>query len=219
MTDSIRERYLLASGDFISFARTLSDAEWSTRVPCTPLWTARDVLSHVSGVPDDALAGRLDGVASEPWTQSQVERNSAETVEDLLARWESQRVAFAEAVDAMGERRPPYDCHTHEHDVRHAIGRPGNRTSPLLEMAVESSRSADWPVAVRIELDDGTVIGSEDAPVRVAGLGRFELFRSRVGRRSREQVEAYDWSGDPGDVARVVQAWFLFGPSDVPIEE
>ena len=125
----IAVRYDEATRSFIDFARTLSDADWATPVPCTPLWTVRDVLSHVSGIPDDGLAGRTDGAATEPWTASQVERNAGFTVDELLERWEGQYEVFGAALEAMGEDRPPYDCHSHEHDIRHALGRPGRRDS------------------------------------------------------------------------------------------
>ena len=37
-----------------------------------------------------------------------------------------------------------------------------------------------------------------------------------LGRRSRSQVERYDWSGDP---SAVLDSWFLFGPAEHDIVE
>ena len=48
------------------------------------------MLSHVAGIPDDVFAGRIDGVATDPWTAAQVERNRSLAVDDLLARWDEQ---------------------------------------------------------------------------------------------------------------------------------
>jgi hypothetical protein len=45
------------------------------------------------------------------------------------------------------------------------------------------------------------------------------LFRSRLGRRSRQQVRSYDWQGSDADVEAVIDRWFSFGPSLVPIVE
>jgi len=45
------------------------------------------------------------------------------------------------------------------------------------------------------------------------------LFRSRLGRRSRGQARAYDWSGTDADTEAVIDGWFGFGPSLVPIVE
>ena len=211
-------RYNEASRSFIEFARTLSDAEWATPVPCTPLWTARDVLSHVSGIPDDGLAGRTDGAATEPWTASQVERNAGFTVEELLERWEDQYELFGAAIDSMGEERPPYDCHSHEHDVRHALGRPGNRDSAIIADAVPSmlANFVDVPVSIDVELDDDATIrtGRRDADTSVRlSTTRFEIFRSVLGRRTPGQVRSLDWIGDAAAVDTVVRAWFTFGPS------
>jgi hypothetical protein len=47
----------------------------------------------------------------------------------------------------------------------------------------------------------------------------FELFRSRLGRRSREQVRDYDWTGGDADIDVVLERWFNFGPSPLPIVE
>jgi hypothetical protein len=45
---------------------------------------------------------------------------------------------------------------------------------------------------------------------------RFETFRWRMGRRSRSQVQGFDWSGDP---APVIDQLFIFGPSPTDIVE
>lgn len=113
----IAELHLCASDFFIEFARTLDDTDWATTVPCTPESTVRDVLSHVSGIPDDALADRLDGVATDPWTAAQVERNAHLAVQGLLDRWEKQRKVFASAIESVAQRRPAFDCLAHDHHI------------------------------------------------------------------------------------------------------
>lgn len=221
---SISIRYSEAVESFVEFARTLTDEEWATHVPCTPLWTARDVLSHVAGVPDDGLSGRVDGAATDPWTQSQVERNADHDVEELLDRLLSQYELFGPAVDAMGEQRPPFDCHTHEHDIRHAIGRPGNRDSAIIDDASELFLRglADLIVRLTITYDDGSVheVGALDATASATlSTSKFEVFRSRLGRRSSDQVRALDWAGDEAAIEAVIAGWFLFGPSEIAIDE
>ncbi len=217
-------RYDEAARSFIGFARTLNDADWATPVPCTPLWTVRDVLSHVSGIPDDGLAGRTDGTATEPWTASQVERNSGFTVDELLERWEGQYEMFGAAIEAIGEARPPFDCHSHEHDIRHALGRPGNRDSAIITDGAHAMLAgfAGCSVAIAVELDDGTTVhtGRPDAAASVRlSTTRFEVFRSVLGRRTPHQVRGLDWTGDPAAIAAVVDGWFRFGPSETLIDE
>ncbi len=221
---SISIQYTEAVESFVEFARTLTDEEWATPVPCTPLWTARDVLSHVSGLPDDGLAGRVDGAATEPWTQSQVERNADLGVDELLDRMLSQYELFGDAIDAMGEGRPPFDCHSHEHDIRQAIGRPGNRESAIIDDASKTLlvNLADLPVGLTITYDDGSehVVGATDAPsAATLSISKFDMFRSRLGRRTPDQVRAFGWGGDEVAIDTVVAGWFGFGPSEIIIDE
>jgi hypothetical protein len=221
---SIRIRYTEAVESFVEFARTLTDDEWATPVPCTPLWTARDVLSHVSGLPDDGLAGRMDGAATEPWTQSQVERNADLGVGELLDRLLDQYELFGAAIDEMGEQRPPFDCHSHEHDIRHAIGRPGNRESAIINDASKMLlvNLAGLPVGLTITYEDGSehVVGATGAASNARlSISKFETFRSRLGRRTRDQVREFDWAGDETAVDAVMAGWFTFGPSQIVIDE
>jgi len=216
--------YREAVESFIEFARTLSEEDWKVDVSCNPGWTVRDVLSHVSGIPDDGLAGRTDGAATEPWTASQVERNAHFTVEELLERWESQYAIFGQAIAAMGEYRPPFDCHAHEHDVRQALGRPGNRDSAIIDDAAAAliTGFTDLPIALTVEFDDGAALdgGDPDADTTVRlATTRFEIFRSRLGRRTPGQLRSLDWSGDDAAIDQVVGAWFQFGPSEIEIVE
>lgn len=223
-TPGIAELYRLAHSSFHDLAVTLSADDWSTLVPCTPEWTVRDVLSHVSGIPDDAFAGRMEGAPGEEWTAAQVERNRGARVEELLDRWAQQASGFADVIESMGETRPPFDLHSHEHDVRHALGRPGGRSNAIVETAGYGLASVGGVgVHVTVELDDGRVVVSGDTASSSTAVLRdvsvFELFRSRLGRRSREQVRGYDWTGSDADVDAVLDRWFNFGPSPLPIVE
>ena len=182
------------------------------------------MLSHVSGIPDDAFAGRMEGAPGEAWTAAQVERNRDARVDELLDRWQQQASTFADVIESMGETRPPFDLHSHEHDLRQALGRPGGRSNVIVETAGSALASfSDVAVRVTVELDDGRTVVSGDADsaaaVVVRGLSTFELFRSRLGRRSRQQVRDYDWTGSDDDIDAVLARWFNFGPSPLPIDE
>jgi len=201
-TDDIEQNYLAAQRSFVAFARDLSADDWAAPVPCCPGWTVRDVLSHVAGIPDDVFAGRIDGVATDPWTAAQVERNRSLAVDELLARWDEQSAAFAALMQSIGQDRPPIDCQAHEHDIRHALGRPGNRDNDII-------------VSAAAEMLDKL----REEGVELRGATPFEVFRSRLGRRSRSQLDDYDWVGEPDAVAAVRDAWFAFGPAEQPIIE
>ena len=218
--------YTAAAESFMAFARTLTADQWLMPVRCLPGWDVRDVLSHVAGIPDDAFAGRMEGAPGEEWTASQVERNREMATEDLLDRWSEQYVAFGDVLDGIGEHRPPFDCHAHEHDIRHALGLAGNRDSLIVQAAeVQLARGLEAPVTVSIALEDersitaGAAETADDVAVTLRGVSGFEIFRSRLGRRSRSQVEQYAWTGADAEIAAVIDAWFAFGPADGPVNE
>jgi len=82
----------------------------------------------------------------------------------------------------------------------------------------------DVPVPVRIVTEDGEYLVGHDADhpeltcCRELTLAtrRFEAFRWRMGRRSRSQLAALAWSGDP---APVLDHLAFFGPASSDIIE
>ena len=103
-----------------------------------------------------------------------------------------------------------------------------NASAPCPAEVTAALERVDSPVPVEVELTDGrrsaytSVEAEHDLDdhhdrISVRGLDAFELFRSRLGRRSADQVRAYDWSETPS--GEVLDAWFLFGPSETDIAE
>jgi uncharacterized protein (TIGR03083 family) len=211
--------YLDAQRSFVDLSAGFTDDDWATPVPCNPGWTVRDVLSHLAGLADDLTNGRVEGAATAPWTAAQVERWRDTDVGELIARWIEQAPGVGATIEAFAEFRPPIDCHTHEHDVRHALGRPGNRDSELIDVMAERFDHAPVGRPIEIEYDDAAVVtlSGEGRPLTLVGVSRFEIVRSRLGRRSRAQVLAYEWTESPTDDELAM--WFAFGPSDVDIVE
>ena len=204
---------------FVELVAGLDDAEWATASPCTPDWTVRDVLSHVAGVSIDIVEGNVAGAATDPWTAAQVERWRDTPVDELIARWDAAIGPAADGVEAFGQPLPVFDCHSHEHDVRTALGRPGNRDSEAMEVIVAALLQVDVGRPFTIECTDRPAVVNEGdgAPLRLAGVSGFDVARSRLGRRSRAQVCNWSWS-EPIDDA-VTDAWFRFGPTPHDIVE
>jgi uncharacterized protein (TIGR03083 family) len=216
MEPSIDDLYHQAAHSFAELATQLDDDDWATPVGCCPGWTARDVLSHVSGVADDIIHGRVDGAGTSPWTAAQVERNREFTVAELMERWTGQVDRIAEILDQFSEFRPPMDTQAHEHDIRAAVGKRGNRDNAIITATAARFRQMEStpPVTILLENDESRPAPTDGLVVR--GLTRWELVRSRLGRRSRRQVAGYDWSGDP---TPVLDDWFVFGPNEHDIIE
>ncbi len=213
----IARRYLVAQRSFVDLVEGLTDDEWATPVPCTPGWTVHDVLSHLAGVTIDVAEGNVEGAATEPWTAVQVDRWRTTPRSDLIATWNEQIGPVAEAIEAFGEFRPPIDCHTHEHDVRHALGRPGNRDSELIAWMAELFGAFGRPVVVSLADGASMMIDGVGDQIALSGVTTFELVRSRLGRRSSAQVLSWNWSEPPTQTE--LDEWFMFGPSPLPIHE
>jgi uncharacterized protein (TIGR03083 family) len=218
MSIDVAAAYRSAASSIIAVYEAVDDDLWGRMVPCTPLWTVRDLLSHTAGVADDVVNARVEGAATDPWTAAQVERFRDEPVTVMLDRWKSQIDTVAEALQAIGEVRPVFDTVTHEHDLRHALARPGDRNGELVTLLgamLAETVTGDLPVTV--ELTTGRRFGA--AGPTVSELTPFEAFRSRLGRRSRDQIATYAWTGEPLEIAAVIDAWSLFPPPPAPIIE
>jgi hypothetical protein len=59
----------------ITFLRELPEEIANTTVPHCPSWTVQETVSHMVGVPDALLMGDFEGIASDEWTQRQVDRH------------------------------------------------------------------------------------------------------------------------------------------------
>lgn len=154
----------------------LTDDEAATVVPTCPEWTVHDVIAHLAGVCVDVLAGNIEGVASEPWTAAQVEARRDRPIGALIEEWTeaaTQVEAFADAFPGRTGQQWVTDITSHEHDVRHALGRPGARDSAgvmtgvefLIDTGLAGGLTAArlGPLEVRLAGADPRVVGAADS--------------------------------------------------------
>jgi uncharacterized protein (TIGR03083 family) len=203
---------------FIAFIRELSPEELATAVPSCPGWSVRDVLGHVAGITDDAAHGRMKGIPDDAQTAEQVARSAELSVDELIARWEAQSPDFQAVLTSVGPSIAPaaIDVAAHEQDIRGALGKPGSRYNatiawalPMMVYGVSRRVEKAGLPSVRVEVE-GEVMAEGVPDGLVLRITQHEAFRSMLGRRSPEQIAAYDWSGDP---AGVVQVFPFFGPA------
>jgi uncharacterized protein (TIGR03083 family) len=203
--------------------RQASSEELVRQVPACPDWTVQDLLAHAVGVAVDVAAGRIEGAGSDPWTAAQVSARKDCTVDDLLTEWAEAPVTDALlTVDAMQAAQVVFDLATHEHDLRGALLLPGERASEGVDVGWE------WATRVLGQLRDGygegglvlttsegtrTTCGSAPVDSGVTAE-RFELFRAMTGRRSTEQVAAWQWEGEPA-----VERLCLLPARSTPLQE
>lgn len=204
---------------------TLDETASGVRVPPCPRWTVHDVVAHLVGVVEDAMAGRLDGVATDPWTQAQVDARRQQSIPEMLGAWSEAAPPFEGMLDEIGPvgRQAVLDAVTHEHDIRTALGEPGSRQSDAVIIGYEFGAPVFLEDAeghgarIRLEGVGAQAYGPSDALLRLEG-SPFDLMRALTGRRSVEQIRAMAWSGECEPVLDMF-TWGPFRPSAVAIDE
>lgn len=209
-------------GDLV---RDLPDETLDRIAPATPEWRVRDIVSHLAGGTADIVSGNLADLASDAWTQAQVDDRSNRPIDGVLDEW----ARWSEAVEAMIVSFDPLmqtmllaDAVTHEHDLRGALGIPGERDSDAIAYAFHGvsggiGAQRGGTGALRILHEAGETVVGAGEPTATARTSRFEIVRASVGRRSYDQIAAWHWEGDARPET-VVLARFA-PPRATPLDE
>lgn len=186
------------------FVSALPDEVLDRVAPATPRWRVRDLVSHLAGTTADIVSGNLVDVAGDTWTQEQVDARADVPLRDVLVEWErcSRMVEpLIGGFDPTTRRMLLTDAVTHELDVRGAAGDRGGRTSDAVDYvfggvspAIGGRRGGRGALRIVHEAGD-TVVGG-GAVTATVRTSRFEIVRAAVGRRSTDEVDRWDWSGD-----------------------
>jgi uncharacterized protein (TIGR03083 family) len=190
----------------------------STAVPACPGWTVRDVVAHMTAVAEDWVDGRLAGPPTDEETAAHIARFGGHDVADLLTVWTEAAAGLDHMAETIGLEPPLGDVACHEHDIRSAIGRPGARDSAAVRWTSDQLLvNLRTQVPLRVTVEDAEYrSGPDDGAEILLRTTRFEALRWRTGRRSRAQLAAMDWSGDP---TPVLDQLYLFGPADANVVE
>lgn len=183
-----------------------ADEQVETKVPACPEWTVRQLVSHLSGVCADIINGRLDGVATNQWTERQVDERRDWPVSKILEEWDDYGTQCEAICQHFGGAEVQWlsDVTTHEHDIRGAIGKPGARDSEavrvgftwLAERLGEIGKERGLPTLRFVTLEGDEVVAGDGTPHATVRGSRFDLFRTMTGRRSLEQIDELEWDGD-----------------------
>ncbi len=169
-------------------------------VPATPEWTVHDVIAHLSGIAEDATSGNMAGAPGDVWTAAQVARGKDRSLDDLLDQW-TTLAPFMEAVFSSPEGAPRlngvFDVHTHEADLRNALGLPVAVPADFLGWVAGIFRAGFADAVAAAGLPPVTVEAAD-----------LEWFRGRLGRRTEDEVRGYGWSADPDPY---LDTFFIFG--------
>lgn len=211
----LAQLYLDTQERVTALVSALDDEALRTDVATCPGWRVQDVVAHLAAVSEEAVVGRLTGPLTDEETATQVARFANRDLAAILDVWAENTAQFADILSAFQFWPGVIDVTSHEHDIRTAIGRPGARdTESVWHCSQRLLSGLQAPVDVRVTVEDGH-FGTDGAELELRTT-RFEALRWRMGRRSRAQLTALDWSGDP---APVLDHLVLFGPSITDIVE
>jgi uncharacterized protein (TIGR03083 family) len=205
----------------------LSDDEAARVVPGTPKWTVHDVVAHLAAIPSDITNGRLTGIPGPDQTGRQVDERRDRSIAELLDEWRSSMDPIVEAARAGLIPAPlTIDVITHEQDLRGALHAAHLDDDAALRFAVTGyswalgrrvQEAGLPPLRLRDPARGFTATAGDGDPATTVSASEFDLFRALPGRRSRRQVAAFDWDGDPSPY---LDHFCVFGPlPDVDITD
>lgn len=197
-----------AARERITALVTGANVDFNMRVPATPEWTVHDVVAHLSGIAADASSGNMEGAPGEAWTAAQVLRGAGRTVAELLADWQQNAPmieGFLSSPAGNSVGNAVIDIHTHEADLRHALGLPVSLPADFLEWAGSQLRDGFHEQCSSAGLPTVVVIATD-----------YEWFRARLGRRTVAEIDAYEWSADS---APYHDFFFVFGRATTTLGE
>ncbi len=197
-----------------ALVRDIDPSTLDLPAPATPEWRVRDVLAHMVGVSDDVVNGRLDGIATDAWTAAQVDRRREASRDEILEQWEQLGPRFETMLAGAPAEiagQALFDAATHEHDLRHAIGRPGARQSAAMGLGWDwfvDARTRMGAPAIRLRNELRDDVAGEGEPLVTVRAPYFELFRASTGRRTAAEMASYEWEPEP-DAAMLLAAPFF----------
>lgn len=194
-------------------AHLAGDVDPSVRIPACPDWDVADLCAHMAGVCADLAAGRLPQGDTQAWVDGQVADRRGRSVSSLLDEWHEHSPSFEEAMAKRGGLAGlVLDVVAHEHDLCHALGIVGDRTSEGIAVSMAFERNllerdltSHGLPAVLARSAQGEWLAGTGEPALILDLsdrpqGTFELFRALGSRRSERQVDTYPWQGSWRDL-------------------
>jgi len=172
----------------VALVRSLPEDRGDVMIPACPDWTARQLVAHMVGVPEDIITGNMDGVTTRVWTDAQVTRHEGKSLQALADSYEETGQVFDDVLPRISEpvnSQMVMDAVTHEHDLREALGEQGARDSAAVDVALAWLRYAFGARFSTLLAD----------PFTVNGVDSYELLRSLTGRRSTAEMDALGLDG------------------------
>ena len=222
------EHYRIIRTDLTGLAATLSPEQAAAPVPALPGWSVHDTYAHLAGVCADIVGGSVGDPHDEAWTAGHVAARKELPLAEICRRWTEDSERAEVLLDRPELRRAVFavfDVFHHGHDIRGALGLAAARDTPQTTFVaglMTKFRGLEWSRAGHPPIDLSTPsgawrLGAPDAePVASLATTDFELSRIIVGRRSRRQMLAAGWTGDPEPIVDHLPS---FGPPVTDLTE
>ncbi|HEV7898536.1 MAG TPA: maleylpyruvate isomerase N-terminal domain-containing protein [Planosporangium sp.] len=214
-----RDVYAATRTRLLDLASGLDDATAARSVPALPGWSIKDTYAHLAGVCADVLDDRR---APQPgWGERNVAERRDRSLAEVTAEWSARGSALDERLHGDEVFHLGVDAWSHEHDIRGALNLP--MTTPAetgwVHDRLVTGFQAQWTKGslppIRFAVDGVEHLLGTGEPTATLRCDAFTLGRVLMGRRSRQQVAALDWSGDPEPV---LDRLFVFGPAEADVD-
>jgi hypothetical protein len=204
---------------------TATPQQWATPIPIRPQWTVRDTVAMLTGFAEALIEGKWTEDYSDSWSDQTIRDRLHDTLDGLIAarrdrtgdellkEWEGH----AAKLERMLAGEEPFPTGTHpfvawsylwavvqnSYNVWAALGIMKTRTFKATILCLESAvmwldmrLQATGSPALRIRAGTTEWVVGDGPPAATVSAPAFELFRALSGRRSLDQIRAFDWDGD-----------------------
>lgn len=186
-------------------AADLDQDQTALVVGACPEWSVKDLFAHVTGIAVDLGSGNSPKGDTQAWVDRQVDERRTRSLASIVDEWSSAAPAF----EAMIEAAPgplwglTYDTVVHEHDLRAAVSRPGDRDTDGVRVAAELGLNlvkadltkAGLPAVGISFAGRDYVVGSGEPELSWSGSA-FECLRLLGSRRTADEMRAAGFVGD-----------------------
>jgi uncharacterized protein (TIGR03083 family) len=212
--------------DVVSFVESLPEEDLQRRLPAAPGWTVRDVIAHLAGDADgvnvndfprqffDSFGDEAVVVILNKWTQHHVEDRKDMSLEEVLKEWDESAARLVSTMRGdtpWPDNVPPFadrvlltDLAVHQQDIFGAFGIDRARDAAPIRIATAGyvailgmRLSGAGIPPLTLDAGEKVYLAGDGNPGATVKASRFEFFRALSGRRSPEQILAYEWDGDP----------------------
>lgn len=228
MSTTAGEHYRVIRTQLVDMAAGLTPEQAAAEVPALPGWSVQDTYAHMTGISADILAGVRGNPHDPGWTAGHLSARRGNTLAEVCAEWSANGPGVEAVLDdpaGQGSISAVLDVFHHGHDIRGALGRTEERDTPQAAFATALTaklKSGPWAEAGHPPIELATGSGSwrlgepDGKPAAALSTSDFELSRLLIGRRSRAQMLAAGWSGDPEQIVDLLPA---FGPPVTDLTE